>query len=485
MNELEKQSSYKSIFKATSLFGGVQVYQILIGIIKSKVIAIILGPSGMGIQGLFTSAIDLVKQFTSFGLSQSAVRDISSADSTKDAIKISVTVKVLRRIVWLTGSLGCIAMIIFSSVLSNYTFGNSDFAIPFVFLSVVLLLDQICSGQKVILQGLRRLKDLAKATAYGSTIGLVVCIPLYYLLGVNGIVPTIILNSITALVLSWIFSKKIHIEGISITNKIVIKEGRHMVTMGLALSISSILMSVCSYAIRSYIRNVDGTEAVGLFTAGFVLVNTYVGMVFNAMGTDFYPRLSMCANDDKKCMDLVCKQCEIGLLILAPLLITCLVFTPIIVNLLYSSKFEACNAYVLWASSGMFFKLMSWCVSYQFIAKGASKIFVTNEILQNSYTLLLNIIGYKIGGLLGLGISFTLSQVLYFFEVYLVSRYKYHFAFSLNVIKLFVTMLLVFIFVIMLVIFLPPLQKYIFGTIVIMLVAFFSIKKLITLIKLK
>ncbi len=181
---INKRTSYRSIFKATSLFGGVQVYQILVGIVKSKVIAILLGPEGVGLLGLYSSAIDLVKQFTSFGLAQSAVRDVSEASGSGDFQRISKIIIVLRKLVWYTGFLGFTALLFFAPLLSKSTFGNYDYTVPLIFLSVTLLLDQLCAGQKVILQGLRKLKYLAKATVIGSTLGLVVSIPLYYLLGV-------------------------------------------------------------------------------------------------------------------------------------------------------------------------------------------------------------------------------------------------------------------------------------------------------------
>ena len=92
--------NYRSIFKATSLFGGVQVYQILIQIIKSKILAVLLGPSGIGIQGLFQSALDLVKQGSSMGIAQSAVRDVAEAHGSGDVDRINETVSILRKIVW-------------------------------------------------------------------------------------------------------------------------------------------------------------------------------------------------------------------------------------------------------------------------------------------------------------------------------------------------------------------------------------------------
>src|SRR5574344_1221660 len=129
------QSSYRSIFKATSLFGGVQIYQILIQIIKSKFIAVLLGPAGVGIMGLFQSGIQLVQQFSSMGLANSAVRDVSEANGSNDIQRIATTVTVVRKLVWITGLLGLIIAACFAPVLSKFSFGNNDYTIPFIILS--------------------------------------------------------------------------------------------------------------------------------------------------------------------------------------------------------------------------------------------------------------------------------------------------------------------------------------------------------------
>ena len=59
-----KQNTYNQIIKATSLFGGVQVFNILLSVIRTKVVTIIIGPAGFGILGLFTATVKLILDFT-------------------------------------------------------------------------------------------------------------------------------------------------------------------------------------------------------------------------------------------------------------------------------------------------------------------------------------------------------------------------------------------------------------------------------------
>ena len=478
MNTKDQKSSYRSIFKATSLFGGVQVYKILIQVIKSKFIAILLGPLGVGIQGLYTTATDLIRQFTAMGLSQSAVRDISEAYGANDTNRISTIVKVVRRLVWITGLLGSLSVAILSPLLSKLSFGNYDFTIPFIFLSITLFLDQINAGQLVLLQGTRRLKDLAKASTYGVTLGLFVTVPLYYILSIRGIVPVLILTSVVNLLLSWYFSRKIKVDNVNISSYQTFNEGIGMLKMGFAMSISGMLVAACAYAIRGYIRYVDGTEMVGLFTAGFTILSTYVGMVFSAMGTDFYPRLAMVNKDNQKCREIISQQGEVASLILCPMLLFCMLFMPFIIQLLYSSKFLPAIDYVTWAIPGMMLRLGAWLISFQFVAKGESRLFIINEVFTKLYTLPLSLLGYDFGGLTGMGIGFTIGYLIYFLQVFIIAKRKYQFIFSRNFSLMYLFQLCLILICLISVVLFSGITKYCLGVFLVLISGAYSLFEL-------
>jgi len=426
----EETRSYKSIFKATTLFGGVQVYQILINVIRSKFVAVLLGTAGMGIQGLYQSTLQFIQSISSLGLSGSAVRDVSEANGSGNTEKISRTVTTLRRLVWITGLAGMVAVMALSPVLSKLTFGSYDYTLPFIILSCILLLDQLASGQRVVLQGLRRLKDLARASAIGATVGLIVTVPIYYAFGIKGIVPTLILNSAITLTVTWLFSRKVSVPKAQMTARETWQNGKLMVRMGLAMSVSGILSTGVAYVLRSFIMHNGGTAAVGLFQAGFVIINTYVGMVFSAMGTDYYPRLAAVNKDNAECRKIVSQQGEIATHILAPLLCGCVLLMPLIIKILYSDQFLEASPFVLWCCPGMMFKLASWLIAFQFVAKAESRLFIFTELTANVFYLLLSILGYRLGGLTGLGIAFTVDYFVYTVLVYIIAARRYGFGFS-------------------------------------------------------
>lgn len=470
--------SYRSIFKATSLFGGVQVYQILVGIVKSKIIAVLLGPLGVGIIGLYQSALQFIQSITSLGISSSAVRDVSEANGTHDNERIAIVVAALRKIVWVTGLCGMLVVLIFSKRLSIVSFGNDDYIVPFMILSVTLLIDQLAAGKNVILQGLRELKKLAKASAIGVTCSLLFTIPIYYLYGVRGIVPTLILNSLCLFLVAWFYSRRTVIQRIKLPFIDALKQGRVMLKMGLAMSFSNILVFGSAFVIRWYIRQESGTEYVGYYNAAFTILNTYVGMIFTAIGTDYYPRLAAINNDNHKMALVASQQGEIAALILAPMLVVCISYMPFIIRLLYSEEFLIANDYITYATIGMLFKMCSWLVSYHFIAKGDSRLFVINETLANIVFLLLNIVGFKLYGLAGMGLSYTVAYFLYLIYIVYVAHVKYKYKSTKQYKILVFTILLVLIATFIIVVLFKSNIRYWICAPIALAVGFFSFKQL-------
>lgn len=474
----EKKSSYQQIIKATSIFGGVQVFNIIVNIIRTKFVAILLGPSGMGIAGLLNTTISLMAGFTSFGLGISAVKDISAAHGSGNKIRVSRIATVIRRWVWITGILGAVLTFLFSSWLSELTFGNKNYTYAFILVSITLLLNQISTGQNVVLRGLRKLSYLAQASTLGSLLGLITTVPLYYFFGIDGIVPGIIVTSVSSLLLTWFYARKVELKPVKVSKIRTIAEGKDMLKFGLILSVGSLIGLGVSYVVRIFISNVGGVDQVGLYNAGFAIVNSYVGMIFTAMSADYYPRLTTVADNVEKSNVTINQQAEIAVLILAPIIMLFLVYINWVVILLYSTKFIAVNNMIQWAAMGILFKAASWSIGFLFLAKGAKKVFFWNELVTNIYLLVFNLVGYYYWGLSGLGISLLLTYILYVFQVYFVAKIKFDFSFNIEFYKIFIFQVVMSAICLTVVKFFDSPYSYIFGSTIIIVSTWYSYKEL-------
>jgi len=72
-------NSYRRIFKSTALIGATQVINILLGIVRTKVLAVLPGLSGMGIAGMYQSATGQIGTPAGCGIGSAWVRQIAEA----------------------------------------------------------------------------------------------------------------------------------------------------------------------------------------------------------------------------------------------------------------------------------------------------------------------------------------------------------------------------------------------------------------------
>ena len=123
----KNSNSYRTILKGTALFGGVQVFNIIINLIRGKLVAILLGPDGMGISSLLFASANTIQQFSSLGINLSAVKEISNAKENENTQQISFIIKVIHRLLQITAIIGALFAILFSSQLSIWTFGDESY----------------------------------------------------------------------------------------------------------------------------------------------------------------------------------------------------------------------------------------------------------------------------------------------------------------------------------------------------------------------
>ena len=82
------ENSYSQILKSSALIGGSQVANIGIGIVRTKVMAMLLGPAGFGLFGLYGSITSLTQSIAGMGINSSGVRQIAEAVGSGDTGRI-------------------------------------------------------------------------------------------------------------------------------------------------------------------------------------------------------------------------------------------------------------------------------------------------------------------------------------------------------------------------------------------------------------
>lgn len=431
-----KESNYKSIFKATSIFGGVQVFNILITLIRGKAVAILLGTAGMGLNGLFLTSLNLIKTISSLGISESGVRDVSRAHASGDRRQLGLTLTVFRRWVWITGAIGVALTILFSPLLSRFSFNSTEHTTSYIWLSSTFLFAALMGETYTFLRGTGQIKSLASANIFGSVAGLVVALPIFYFYGIDGVVPAIIASAFAAYLVSLYFKKKVQFDVAVINWKETFVLGKPMVQLGISLTLINLLAAAVTFVLSAFISKTGSLSDLGLYNAGLSIVDGYVGMVFTAMATDYFPRLSAVINEEGKWKQLVNEQAELVLIILTMVLVLLISTIPLLIRLLLSKEFTGAQDFIVWSVLAIPLKGLVWVLGFVILAKGNNKLFLIVEVIANLIVLSFNLIFYHYYAITGLGISMVVSFTISLVLIISVLKSRYNFSFSKDVIKL-------------------------------------------------
>ena len=429
MKKASNPDSYLHILKYISLFGGVQVLNVLIGLVRNKFVAMLLGTQGVGLTSLFNSTIRFISDSTSFGLSMSAVRKLSEDYDQNNEEKLTEDIAVVRSWSMLTALLGFFVCVVCSPWLSRYTFSWNGHTLHFILLSPCVALAALAGGEFAILKGVRQLRSLALISVYNVLAALVLTIPLYYFFGIAAIVPSLVLMAFVQLLLTIMVSYRLYPYLISF-HKAFLGKGWGMIRLGTAFVITGILSSGADLIIRSYLNNVANIDTVGFYNAAFMMTMVYAGMIFSAMETDYFPRLSGANNLRFTFNQIVNRQIEVTLLLISPLLTIFLLLLPQLIVFLYSDKFLPALNMAQVLVLAMYIRAIRLPVEYIPLAKGDSKSYLLLESSYDVFLVVLVLLGFSKWGLFGAGVGMAVAGFFNFVCVYVYAYLRYRYRLS-------------------------------------------------------
>jgi len=420
--EASGRSTYRQILRSSALIGGSSGLNLLIGIVRTKAMAILLGPAGFGLMGAFTSIADLARSVAEMGINSSGVRQIAEAAGSEDAARIGRTLTVLRRTAIALGLLGAVALAAFCRPIAMLTFGDDHYAASVALLALALFFRLVADGQGAALQGMRRIGDLARVGVLGALLGTAVSIPIVYWLREQGVALSLVAVAAMSLLVSWWYSRKVKVTRPSLSMAEVRHEAKGLLHLGLAFMASGLLTLGAAYIVRTFLIRHNGLAEAGLYQSAWTIGGMYVSFILQAMGADFYPRLVGAFKDRGECNRLVNEQAHISILLASTGVIATLTLAPIVLHVFYSRDFAAAAAVLRWICLGMTLRVVTWPMGYIIIASGQRKFLIGTELAWAVAYLSMSWLLISRFGLNGAGMAFFLSYVAHGAIVYPVAR---------------------------------------------------------------
>jgi antigen flippase len=431
-----RDTSYDEALSSSSIIGGTQAVVYLLSLFKTKIAAVLLGPSGVGLTALYLSATSLLATVSGLGLNTSGVREVASAASTGDERQVAHTVGLLKKLCWLTGVCGWLLTILFAWPLSRWTFGDEEHVWAIAILGSTVMLVAISGGQAAVIQGMRRIGDLAKVNFLCVLGGTTATLVLYALMGQRGIVPALIVSALITAYFSWSFSRRIRVDPVRLPWSDVFSGSRRLLHLGLATMWNALLVTGVALATRALVVREFGLDAAGVYQAAWAISGLFSSFVLSAMVADYYPRLTGASAENSAVNRLVNEQAEVGMLLAVPGLAASLVFAPLAVELLYSSEFRGAIALLPWFIGGVFVQIASWPAGFVPLARGEGAVFAALESVICLSQMVLTVLLLKFYGLPGAGMAFLGAQFIHLAIYFAFARWRTGFLWTVETLKI-------------------------------------------------
>jgi len=395
------------------IIGSAQAVNILISIVRMKVLAVLLGPSGVGLLSIYNSLQGMVQQTAGLGMGSSGVREIAS--SRGEEATLSRVRRVLFAAHLLQGGLAMAAVWLLRVPIATWLFGDTTRVTEVGLIGIAILLALLGTAQTALLQGLRQISDLGRVTVLAAFTGTAAGLLAVWMQGESGLIWFILVQPLATVFVALHYTRRLPkptVARLSVTETWEI--WKPMAKLGAAFMLGGLATTATLLLVRGRISQELGLDAAGHFAAAWGITMTYVGFLLGAMGADYYPRLTEVIHDKVAAVRLMNDQAQLGLAIGGPVLLLLIGLAPWVITLLYSDAFGPAVTLLQWQTVGNVFKLASWALGFSIAASARGKTFLMVQINFNVVFLLLLWPSLATFGIQAAGPAFTMAYIVHF-----------------------------------------------------------------------
>ncbi|MEM9140368.1 MAG: oligosaccharide flippase family protein, partial [Pseudomonadota bacterium] len=183
--------------------GLARVLSVVLLTLRAKVVAMLLGPEGIGLLGLFTALQEMGAQTADGGLAHSTVRNIARARERRR--RLARLLQAMRSAVLVLGLAAALLIWCAREPIAQMILGSEDNALAVGILGVGVALTMVYRAQQAVLSGFRQVRDLAILTASATALATAGGVGAIAILGLDGIIWAVLAGPIAGVAVASIF----------------------------------------------------------------------------------------------------------------------------------------------------------------------------------------------------------------------------------------------------------------------------------------
>lgn len=420
-----RDGSYRQVLRSSSIIGGASVINIVIGLLRIKVAAVLLGPAGIGLIGLLTSLAGTAAVVAGLGFGTVGTRQIAEAAGRNDAVAMAAA---RRALFWGTLVLALLGSWVFwalRDLLAVRVLGDASLAGEVGWLALVVALTVAAASQSALLNGMRQIGNLARVSVLSALLSTFLGGGALLFWGHDGLMAFVIAGPLASFLLGHVYVARLpRVQMPRTPLPVLTEQWRTLVTLGATFMVAGLVSTAGQLVVRTLVQRQLGTESLGFFQAASMISTTYIGFVLAAMSMDYYPRLAAAIHDRAAVNRMVNEQTEIALLLAGPVFLAMMGLGPWVIELLYSQSFHPAADVLHWMILGDILKVASWPLGFIILAAGDGRTFMLTESLAVGVLVLLTWVGLPLVGVSATGLAILGMYVIYLPVVYWLMQRK-------------------------------------------------------------
>jgi PST family polysaccharide transporter len=407
------------IVKVFSFTSVSTLVKMIAGFISVKVVAVIIGPSGVALVGQLNNFSAIIMAVATGGITTGVTKYIAQYKDDGEEVKgyIGTAVKTT-----LFFSIICGLFLVFGSTrLSEKILLNVKYGFVFIVFGITLVFYACNTLLLAIINGYKQFNLYVKISIVSSFVGLILSLLLVIPFGVKGALLNAVTSQSLVFIIALILVKSANIVCLSkdyIWNKFDKNKAIRYLRFALMTLVSAFTVPVSQLIIRGYLISHFSLQEAGWWEGINRLSGMYLMIITSSFGVYYLPKLSELTNGSD-----IKREIKTAYKVIIPCLLvglSCVYFGRfLIIKVLFSEEFYGMAGLFFWQLVGDFLKISSWLIAYLMHAKAMAKYYIVTEVVFSLLYIIMAFVLVDIFGLIGVVIGYAINYLIYFVVMYI------------------------------------------------------------------
>lgn len=410
--DFAKRVAKTDIIKVFSLTSISTLVRMCTGLVSVKVVASIIGPAGVALVGQLNNFSTIALSLATGGINSGVTKYVAEYKEDDSVVRqyIATAFKIVVGCSLLVGLfllLGCRFLSKLVMLTPEYWYVFAIFGFTIIFYGLNNLIVSIVNGYK-------QFNKYVKVNIVSSIFGVTFTVCLVLLWGLPGALISAVTFQSLMIGVSLIMLRKLEWLNkeyfIGKLKKVIASKYFSYSLMTLTTAMTA---PITQMLLRGYVMAEISEVEAGWWEGMNRISGMYLSVIMTSFPVYYLPRLSEIHNPLELRHEIV-KAYKVIVPMLLAGFVSIYLFRFIIIKILFTPDFEPMSKLFIWQMAGDFFKVCSWLISFQMLAKAMTKTYIITEVLFSLSWLCISFILVKItNSVVGLCQAYLINYIMY------------------------------------------------------------------------